>query len=134
MSKSFASFLALFIRLKNKVASAFLILSPTDLYLAAFLPCFSNSINCSLYVCSISDNLSRLSLDPFNLSSASCRLLCKPLIFAASSSITLLSSGLESIICAILPCPTMPEERAPVPLSAKISCISLALTCLPLTL
>ena len=64
----------------------------------------------------------------------SCRLLCKPLIFAASSSITLLSSGLESIICAILPWPTIPEERAPVPLSAKISCISLALTCFPFTL
>ena len=33
---------------ENNVTSAFLNLSPIDLYLAAFLPCFSNSTSCSL--------------------------------------------------------------------------------------
>ena len=55
-------------------------------------------------------------------------------MFAASSRITLLSSGVESIICAILPWLTIPDDLAPVPLSAKINCTSLALTCFELTL
>ena len=102
ISSSFLKFLRSvsdeFKSLINSVDSAFLKRSPTDLYREAFLACFSNSTNCSLYVCSISKSLLKLSVAPLSFNSASCLLLCKPLILAASSRITLLFSGLESII------------------------------------
>ena len=56
------------------------------------------------------------------------------MILAASSKIFLLTSGFDSIISVIFPCPTIPDDFEPVPLSAKINCTSLALAFFPLIL